>query len=270
MQSTSTRESSRPSSIFAGMLSPGRISHSSNHTRSPSFLSRSATSRTTGLSLALWLRNASYWKVSLMSRDLLGAVSARRSVEASHYSATGHSFKHSGSWSACPSPSAPVRRERIPRSRISCREPRNRLPQVGRVCPQRAGGASARFTARWGQTRPTDKEHGRFSPSMTAAQMGHAPRSRRREEADGRRDVAPSASSRRRLRRGFLPRRGRGSPRVGAARSPPWWIWCESRLGNRLVGSHQSVDKFTKDGGGGRMADGQFAHIHRPHALAVM
>jgi len=28
MQSTSTREFSRPASIFAGMLSPGRISHS--------------------------------------------------------------------------------------------------------------------------------------------------------------------------------------------------------------------------------------------------
>ena len=42
------------------MLSPGRISHSSNHTRSPSFFSRSATSRTTSLSLALWLRKTSY------------------------------------------------------------------------------------------------------------------------------------------------------------------------------------------------------------------
>ncbi len=43
MQSTSTRECSSPSSIFAGMLSPGLISHSSNHTRSPSARSRSAT-----------------------------------------------------------------------------------------------------------------------------------------------------------------------------------------------------------------------------------
>ncbi len=32
MQSTSTRECSSPSSIFAGMLSPGLSTHSSNHT----------------------------------------------------------------------------------------------------------------------------------------------------------------------------------------------------------------------------------------------
>jgi len=62
MQSTSTRECSSPASIFAGMLSPGRISHSSNHTRSPSPRSRSATSRTTAVSFVLWLRNTSYWK----------------------------------------------------------------------------------------------------------------------------------------------------------------------------------------------------------------
>ena len=59
IQSTSTREHSSPSSIFAGMLSPGLSTHSSNHTFSPSFRNRSATGRTTSLSFVLWLRNTS-------------------------------------------------------------------------------------------------------------------------------------------------------------------------------------------------------------------
>ena len=67
MQSTSTRERSSPSSIFAGMLSPGLITHSSNHTFTPSFRNRSARARTTALSFALWLRKTSYGKsVSFM------------------------------------------------------------------------------------------------------------------------------------------------------------------------------------------------------------
>ncbi|KAF0179326.1 MAG: hypothetical protein FD161_1425 [Limisphaerales bacterium] len=59
MQSTSTRERSSPSSIFAGMLSPGLSTHSSNHTFTPSFRNRSASGHTTALSFALWLKNTS-------------------------------------------------------------------------------------------------------------------------------------------------------------------------------------------------------------------
>lgn len=66
MQSTSTRECSSPSSIFAGMLSPGLSTHSSNHTFSPSLRSRFATGRTTSLSLELWLRKTSYANESVM------------------------------------------------------------------------------------------------------------------------------------------------------------------------------------------------------------
>lgn len=53
MQSTSTRERSNPSSILAGMLSPGRISHSSNQTLMPSFFKRSASGRIMFLSFVL-------------------------------------------------------------------------------------------------------------------------------------------------------------------------------------------------------------------------
>ena len=67
MQNTSTRDCSSPSSIFKEMLSPGRSSHSSNHTRNPSAFSRSATARTTPLSLELWLRKTSNGKYSLIS-----------------------------------------------------------------------------------------------------------------------------------------------------------------------------------------------------------
>jgi len=66
MQSTGTRECSRPSSVFAGMLSPGLSTHSSNHTFSPSCRSRSATARTTALSFALWLRKTSWVKTSVV------------------------------------------------------------------------------------------------------------------------------------------------------------------------------------------------------------
>jgi len=66
MQSTSTRECSSPASIVAGMLSPGLISHSSNHTFSPSCRNRSASGRTTALSFALWLRKTSQGKVSVL------------------------------------------------------------------------------------------------------------------------------------------------------------------------------------------------------------
>lgn len=59
MQRTSTRDCSSPSSIFAGMLSPGLSTHSSNHTFSPSLRNRSASGRTTALSCVLWLRNTS-------------------------------------------------------------------------------------------------------------------------------------------------------------------------------------------------------------------
>ena len=59
MQSTSTRERSRPSSILAGMLSPGLTSQSSYHTLSPSDRSRSASALTISLSLWLWLRKTS-------------------------------------------------------------------------------------------------------------------------------------------------------------------------------------------------------------------
>jgi len=67
MQSTSTRECSSPSSIFAGMLSPGLSTHSSNHTFSPSARNRSASGRTTALSFALWLRKTSKMKSSFTS-----------------------------------------------------------------------------------------------------------------------------------------------------------------------------------------------------------
>nr|WP_295444484.1 hypothetical protein [uncultured Thiodictyon sp.] len=53
MQSTNKRECSSPSSIFAGMLSPGLSTHSSNQTLSPSVRSRSAIARTTVLSREL-------------------------------------------------------------------------------------------------------------------------------------------------------------------------------------------------------------------------
>lgn len=56
---TRTAFRSKPSSVFAGMLSPARISHSSNHTRSPSPRSRSANGRTTALCCERWLRNTS-------------------------------------------------------------------------------------------------------------------------------------------------------------------------------------------------------------------
>ena len=63
-QSTSTRECSSPSSIFAGMPEPDTPSHSPvtfpGQTRTPSDFSRFAMSRTTSLSFALWLRKASY------------------------------------------------------------------------------------------------------------------------------------------------------------------------------------------------------------------
>ena len=62
MQSTNTRECSSPSSIFAGMLSPGLITHSSNHTFNPFCRNRSASGRTTALSLVLWLRKTSNLK----------------------------------------------------------------------------------------------------------------------------------------------------------------------------------------------------------------
>jgi hypothetical protein len=67
MQSTNTRECSSPSSIFAGMLSPALITHSSNHTCNPSVRNRSATARTIVLSLVLWLRKTSYWNSSDIS-----------------------------------------------------------------------------------------------------------------------------------------------------------------------------------------------------------
>ena len=66
MQSSSTRECSSPSSSFAGMLSPGLSTHSSNHTLSPSLRNRSANGRTIALSLELWLRNTSNGNFSLM------------------------------------------------------------------------------------------------------------------------------------------------------------------------------------------------------------
>jgi hypothetical protein len=59
MQRTSAADCSSPSSIFRGMLSPGRISHSSNHTFRPSFRRRLARWRALALSFQLWLRNAS-------------------------------------------------------------------------------------------------------------------------------------------------------------------------------------------------------------------
>ena len=70
MQSTSPRERSSPSSIFAvfdwffSMLSPGLSTHSSNHPFTPSARNRSASGRTTALSFALWLRKMSYGKSS--------------------------------------------------------------------------------------------------------------------------------------------------------------------------------------------------------------
>jgi len=62
MHSTRTRERSNPSSIFAGMLSPGLSTHSSNQTRRPSPRRRSVNGRTTFLSFELWLRKTAYWK----------------------------------------------------------------------------------------------------------------------------------------------------------------------------------------------------------------
>jgi hypothetical protein len=57
-----------PPSMFAGLLSPGFISHSSNHIFSPSCHNRSANGRATALSSALWLRKTSQWKLSAMRR----------------------------------------------------------------------------------------------------------------------------------------------------------------------------------------------------------
>jgi hypothetical protein len=45
------------------MLSPGFISHSSSHTFTPSARNRSASSRTVGLSLELWLKKTSKGKL---------------------------------------------------------------------------------------------------------------------------------------------------------------------------------------------------------------
>ena len=78
MHNTDTRERSSPSSILAGMLSPALISHSSNHTRSPSARSRSAKARTTTLSFELWLRNTSNWKWSAMYSPNPGAPPERQ------------------------------------------------------------------------------------------------------------------------------------------------------------------------------------------------
>jgi hypothetical protein len=64
MDSARTRVRWGPSSIFAGMLSPGWISHSSNHTFTPSACKRSASGRTIALSLVLWLRKTSNRKSS--------------------------------------------------------------------------------------------------------------------------------------------------------------------------------------------------------------
>src|SRR5688572_24745484 len=62
MHNTSAREASSPRSTAAGMLSPGLISHSSNHTRRPLALSLLAIGRTLRLSLELWLTKTSYSK----------------------------------------------------------------------------------------------------------------------------------------------------------------------------------------------------------------
>ena len=53
---------------FAFCLLPSAfgISHSSSHTFSPSCRKRSASGRTTALSLSRWLRKTSYWKSSDM------------------------------------------------------------------------------------------------------------------------------------------------------------------------------------------------------------
>ncbi len=67
MASTRVREASSPRSMASGMESPGRITHSSNQTRSPSPFSRWASSRTAALSLELWLRKTSYSKSCVIS-----------------------------------------------------------------------------------------------------------------------------------------------------------------------------------------------------------
>ena len=99
---------------------------------------------------------------------------------------------------------SPVRREKIPRNRISCRESRNRLPLVGRVCPQRAGGVSARFAARWGRMRPTTgfRRRERFNRPSLPRPGGTPPEiSRGQVRQCGR-------SPRLAARNGSMPRRG--------------------------------------------------------------
>jgi len=67
MQSTSMRERSRPSPIWAGMLSPGLVSRPSNPPFTPSARNRSASGHTTYLSFALWLRKAAQGNLSGMA-----------------------------------------------------------------------------------------------------------------------------------------------------------------------------------------------------------
>jgi len=134
MQSTSTRECSSPSSIFAGMLSlfapqpspalrppspaPAGEGHSQSlsHTRSPSARNRSATARTTAVSFELWLRKTS-WVKSSAGIAFIGRL-CRTNTEESQAPSGRHIHSHrivqtyeTGWWNVRPHP-GPLPQER--------------------------------------------------------------------------------------------------------------------------------------------------------------